>query len=392
MAFLRGSSIYCIGEKEMDMSRRVAFSSVCITTATISAFGAIVQLVNWCKRLTTREPRRIPSPTPHVVFSLALADLFACVGAISMSILFLSFKPAVQLPDGRRIPYDYSYMWIGIPIESFTMFAYISSYMWTLFYSLDVCLQVHNRQSCFCSKAYHLMSWPLAAWLVGFGQYAYFGSKTYCSSHYQALVHYLVCYVPLLFVMLALPIIYRKAYKKVSQNIKRNGYFTDAERSLQQSVRKKFCLIVFVFVFCWLANFVDGIHDLVLYYTTQDNKGFDEDGDHFALWMIEALVNTQQGFLNCLVYGQHRQFASFCSHVLSLGRNNSACSINNYHCITGSVIEQRHDDLTVNSCSGVRIPVSEISPLLQADSPRTPLEPSPSQAPFPVKLLGEFSR
>lgn len=32
-------------------------------------------------------------------------------------------------------------------LQSFTMFAYISSYMWTLFYSLDVCLQVHNRQS-----------------------------------------------------------------------------------------------------------------------------------------------------------------------------------------------------------------------------------------------------
>ena len=80
MAFLRGSSIYCIGKKEMDMPRRVAFSSVCITTATISSFGAIVQLVNWYKRLTAREPRRISSPTPHVVFSLALADLFACVG------------------------------------------------------------------------------------------------------------------------------------------------------------------------------------------------------------------------------------------------------------------------------------------------------------------------
>ena len=34
-----------------------------------------------------------------------------------MSILFLSFKPAVQLSDGHKIPYDYSYVWIGIPIE-----------------------------------------------------------------------------------------------------------------------------------------------------------------------------------------------------------------------------------------------------------------------------------
>ena len=80
MAFLRGSSIYCIGEEEMDIPKRVAFSSVCITAATISSFGAIVQLVNWYKRLTAKEPRRRPSPTPHVAFSLALADLFACIG------------------------------------------------------------------------------------------------------------------------------------------------------------------------------------------------------------------------------------------------------------------------------------------------------------------------
>lgn len=103
-------------------------------------------------------------------------------------------------------------------------------------------------------------------------------------------------------------------------------------------------------------------------------------------------MNTQQGFLNCLVYGQHRQFASFCSHILRLGRSNSAGSINHYDRRTRSDPRQRHDELTVNSCSGVGIPVSEISPLLQADSPRTPLEPSPSRAPFPVKLLGEFAR
>ena len=65
----------------MDMPRRVIFSSVCITTAAVSSFGAIVQLVNWYKRLIAKEQRRIrPSPTPHIVFSLALADLFACIG------------------------------------------------------------------------------------------------------------------------------------------------------------------------------------------------------------------------------------------------------------------------------------------------------------------------
>ena len=43
------------------------------------------------------------------------------------------------------------------------------------------------------------------------------------------------------------------------------------------------------FFFSWVANFADGIHDLVVYYMTQDHKRFDEDGDHFFLWMIEVI-------------------------------------------------------------------------------------------------------
>lgn len=44
--------------------------------------------------------------------------------------------------------------------------------------------------------------------------FIYFFHFFSCSTQNQALVHYLVCYVPLLFVMLALPFIYWKAYRK----------------------------------------------------------------------------------------------------------------------------------------------------------------------------------
>lgn len=49
------------------------------------------------------------------------------------------------------------------------------------------------------------------------------------------------------------------------------------------------------FFFSWLANFADGIHDLVVYYFTPDHKQFDEDGNHFALWMIEVNYLVCQG-------------------------------------------------------------------------------------------------
>jgi len=230
------------------------------------------------------------------------------------------------------------------------------------------------------------MSWPVAAWLVACVQFAVYRSDTEnCASGNIALLHYLVCYVPLLLVIVSLPFIYWKAYKKVSQNIKRTGYFTDVERKMQKSVRKKFCLIVFVFVFCWMPNFVDGFHDLAEYIISETS--LENDIDHFVLWMIEASINPLQGILNCLVYGQHRQFASCCSHILSQGHSGSTSLPNN----------DRNRRFTVNSHSeSVRIPVSEISPLL-SDRRITPVAPtpplnSPRNEPFAVRLLGEFAK
>ena len=80
MAFLRDRSVYCITQEQITEDHREIFSYVCLATATLSSFGACVQLRTWHKSMKTAESRRIPSPNPHVVFSLALADLFACVG------------------------------------------------------------------------------------------------------------------------------------------------------------------------------------------------------------------------------------------------------------------------------------------------------------------------
>lgn len=157
---------------------------------------------------------------------------------------------------------------------------------------------------------------------------------------------------------------------------------------MQKSVRRRFCLILSVFAFCWLANFFDGFHDIAKYIIKR--KTFHQDKDHFGLWMLEASVNPLQGILNCLVYGQHRQFASFCSHILSL--RHSASPPNN------DDLQERNRTLTINSFSGsVKIPVSEISPLLSGSRRNTPvLSQSPShgprEVPFAARLLGEFSR
>lgn len=110
----------------------------------------------------------------------------------------------------------------------------------------------------------------------------------------------------------------------------------------------------------------------------------------FNFFSRQASVNPLQGILNCLVYGQHRQFASFCNHILSLRHSTSPPNNDD--------LQERNRTLTINSFSGsVKIPVSEISPLLSGSRRNTPvLSQSPShgprEVPFAAKLLGEFSR
>jgi len=107
----------------------------------------------------------------------------------------------------------------------------------------------------------------------------------------------------------------------------------------------------------------------------------------YSTFFPQASINPLQGILNCLVYGQHRQFASCCSHILSQGHSGSTSLPNN----------NRNRRFTVNSHSeSVRIPVSEISPLL-SDRRITPVAPtpplnSPRNEPFAVRLLGEFAK
>ena len=112
-------------------------------------------------------------------------------------------------------------------------------------------------------------------------------------------------------------------------------------------------------------------------------------GSSDLLFTPQASINPLQGFLNCLVYGQHRPFTACCTHIFG------HCHQENYpHCPPDD-LEERNKALTINSLSGsVKIPVSEISRLLTGGSERgtPPLRTPPIQSPgkpFTARLLGE---
>ena len=112
-------------------------------------------------------------------------------------------------------------------------------------------------------------------------------------------------------------------------------------------------------------------------------------GSSDLLLTPQASINPLQGFLNCLVYGQHRPFTACCTHIFGGSHQE------NYpHCPPDD-FEERNKALTINSLSGsVKIPVSEISRLLTGGSERgtPPLRTPPIQSPgkpFTARLLGE---
>ncbi|XP_032221205.1 uncharacterized protein LOC5520373 isoform X2 [Nematostella vectensis] len=271
MAFLRKKTLYCISNDDMDEEFRLAFSVTCIVTASLSSYGALVQLKSWYRQLKDYQSRRLPSSNPPVVFSLALADLFACIGVIAMAGLFLWMEPpnrdSIKNVD---IPAKAWYWKIGVPTEAFTMFSYVASYFWTLAYSIDICLQVYGKDKC-------------------------------CSYGEKGLLHYMVCFGPLLIVTVLLPIVYFIAFRKIQRNI-RGAFatYTNAERQILTAVKWKFSFIILVFMFCWLLNVGDGIHDGF-------NTENDDFGVHKNLWIVEAVVNPLQGFFNCIVYGHGRE-------------------------------------------------------------------------------------
>ncbi|XP_032221204.1 uncharacterized protein LOC5520373 isoform X1 [Nematostella vectensis] len=305
MAFLRKKTLYCISNDDMDEEFRLAFSVTCIVTASLSSYGALVQLKSWYRQLKDYQSRRLPSSNPPVVFSLALADLFACIGVIAMAGLFLWMEPpnrdSIKNVD---IPAKAWYWKIGVPTEAFTMFSYVASYFWTLAYSIDICLQVYGKDKCINMWTYSVICWLSPLWLVIWGEYGFLENTInprYCSYGEKGLLHYMVCFGPLLIVTVLLPIVYFIAFRKIQRNI-RGAFatYTNAERQILTAVKWKFSFIILVFMFCWLLNVGDGIHDGF-------NTENDDFGVHKNLWIVEAVVNPLQGFFNCIVYGHGRE-------------------------------------------------------------------------------------
>lgn len=80
MASMQDAGFYCIGEEKLPQSKLYVYCGLCLGSAVLGLAGASRQIHQWKSLLQGHRYRRKPSPNPIIVFSLAVANLLACIG------------------------------------------------------------------------------------------------------------------------------------------------------------------------------------------------------------------------------------------------------------------------------------------------------------------------
>jgi ocular albinism type 1 protein len=113
--------------------------------------------------------------------------------------------------------------------------------------------------------------------------------------------NYLLNYGPILFVMIANPIIYVQCSNEVNrQLILRNGQYTNTERQIHDLFKIKFSLINIIFYICWLPNVINA----VLMWSMWSMLGRRNTIGAIVVinWYIIAIFNPLQAFFNAFIY------------------------------------------------------------------------------------------
>ncbi|XP_023228593.1 G-protein coupled receptor 143-like [Centruroides sculpturatus] len=220
------------------------FSIVSLISASLGVFGAIYQIVP-IHETVQRRSALSGERQRKIIKLLAIADLFACLGIIVRSVMWIIFyenRTESQRMNDHRLACALISFWI--------MYFYTSTYMWTVCYAIDVYVTLKEN-----------------AWLppnVG---------SSYTTKRYSS--------------------------RQIIQG--RLGRYTDQERSLVNKLKMKFSHIVIVFYVCWLPNIISNV---ILWSEWKRLHEWHVDlrGFIIGLWYFMAIVNPLQAVLNSVVY------------------------------------------------------------------------------------------
>ncbi|XP_007954358.1 LOW QUALITY PROTEIN: G-protein coupled receptor 143 [Orycteropus afer afer] len=287
-----------------------AFHALCLGSGALRLGLGLLQL------LPPRRPARpavsaaVPGSAPPVSVRILRAtiacDLLGCLGIVVRSAVWLGFPDFVENISGVNgtdvWPAAFcvgSAMWIQL--------LYSACFWWLFCYAVDAYLVIRRSAGLSTILLYHMMAWGLAAVLcVEGGVMLYHPSLSRCEKGLEhAIPHYITMYLPLMLVLVANPILFRKTVTAVASLLKgRQGIYTENERRMGAVIKIRFFKIMLVLMICWLSNIVN--ESLLLYLELQPdiNRGSLKYLRIAAktTWVIMGTLNPAQGFLLSLAF------------------------------------------------------------------------------------------
>ncbi|XP_044858027.1 G-protein coupled receptor 143 [Mauremys mutica] len=280
------------------------FCGVCIGSASVSLLLCILQLLP----KQGQSPRKMPkaSSSTTILLLISVCDILGGLGIIFRSTVWIGFPDFVaniSVVNGTDVwPSAFcvgSAMWIQL--------LYSAGFWWLFCYAVDSYLVVRRSAGLSTIVLYHMMTWGLAILLCVEGiAMLYYPSVASCENGLQhAIPHYITTYAPLLLVLVANPILFRRTVTGVASLLKgRQGIYTENERRLGMEIQIRFFKIMLVFIICWFPNIIN--ESLLFYLEMQpDINGSPLKNVRNAAmitWIIMGVLNPMQGFLFTLTF------------------------------------------------------------------------------------------
>ncbi|XP_054437149.1 G-protein coupled receptor 143 [Pteronotus mesoamericanus] len=291
-----------------------AFHALCLGSGALRLVLGLLQLLPGRRRAgsgatSTPPPASARAPASTRILRVAAAcDVLGCLGIVARSAVWLGFPDFVanisrENATGTDIwPAAFcvgSAVWIqGL---------YSACFWWLFCYAVDAYLVIRRSSGLSIIVLYHILAWGLAALLCAEGLLMlYHPSLSRCERDLEhAIPHYVTTYLPLLLVLVANPILFRKTVTAVASLLKgRRGIYTEKERRMAAMIKIRFFKIMLVFISCWLSNIIN--ESLLFYLEMQPdiNGGSLKYVRNAAktTWFIMSMLNPAQGFLLSLAF------------------------------------------------------------------------------------------